>query len=69
VLVASLGAAGVGLLVLLVLPDDSTDRLTAIVQLVVGGAAIGLTYLGLAMLLRIREISDVVGLVRRRLGR
>jgi putative peptidoglycan lipid II flippase len=69
VLAASLGAAGVGLLVLLVLPDDSTDRLTAIVQLVVGGAAIGLTYLGLAMLLRVREISDVVGLVRRRLGR
>jgi putative peptidoglycan lipid II flippase len=68
VIVASLGAAGVGLLVLLVLPgDDSTDRVTAIVQLVLGGAAIGLTYLGLAMLLRIREISDVVALVRRRL--
>jgi putative peptidoglycan lipid II flippase len=68
VVVASVGAAGVGLLVLLVLPgDDSTDRVTAIVELVVGGAAIGLTYLGLAMLLRIREISDVVALVRRRL--
>lgn len=70
VLGASLGAAVVGLLVLLVLPgDDSTDRGTAIVQLVVGGGAIGLTYFGLALLLRIREISDVVGLVRRRLGR
>jgi putative peptidoglycan lipid II flippase len=68
VVVASVGAAGIGLLVLLVLPgDDSTDRVTAIVELVVGGAAIGLTYLGLAMLLRIREISDVVALVRRRL--
>jgi putative peptidoglycan lipid II flippase len=70
VLAASLGAAVVGLLALLVLPgDDATDRGTAFVELVVGGAAIGLTYLGLALLLRIREISDVVGLVRRRLGR
>jgi putative peptidoglycan lipid II flippase len=70
VLGASAGAALVGLLVLLVLPDgDATDRLTAIIELVVGGVAIGGTYFGLAMLLRIREISDVVGLVRRRLGR
>ena len=38
-------------------------------QLVVGGAVIGGTYLGLAMLLRISEITEVVGMVRRRLGR
>jgi putative peptidoglycan lipid II flippase len=35
----------------------------------IGGAAIGATYLGLALLLRIREITTVVGMVRRRLGR
>jgi putative peptidoglycan lipid II flippase len=70
VLAAALISGGVGYGVLLLLPgDDPTDRVTAIVELVVAGAAIGLTYLGLAMLLRIREISDVLGLVRRRLGR
>ena len=38
-------------------------------QLVVGGVVIGGTYLGLAMLLKIGEITEVVGMVRRRLGR
>jgi putative peptidoglycan lipid II flippase len=70
VLLASLVSGAVGYAVLRLLPGDAaTDRVTAIVDLVVAGAAIGLTYLGLAMLLRIREISDVVGLVRRKLGR
>ncbi|MET8255325.1 murein biosynthesis integral membrane protein MurJ [Micromonospora sp. NPDC005197] len=70
VLVASLGAALVGLLVVKLLPgDDTPTRLEAIVQLVIGGAAIGGTYLGLAMVLRIGEITEVVGMVRRRLGR
>jgi putative peptidoglycan lipid II flippase len=36
---------------------------------VIGGAVIGVTYLGLAMVLRIGEITEVVGMVRRRLGR
>ncbi|MFB9234621.1 murein biosynthesis integral membrane protein MurJ [Plantactinospora siamensis] len=71
VLVAALGAALVGWLVLKVLPGDSTDlgRLAALVRLVVGGGVIGLSYLGLAMVLRITEITEVVGMVRRRLGR
>ncbi|MCW3842351.1 murein biosynthesis integral membrane protein MurJ [Micromonospora yasonensis] len=71
VLVAALGAAVVGLLVVKLLPGDPAHltRLAAIVQLVIGGAVIGATYLGLAMVLRIGEITEVVGMVRRRLGR
>lgn len=70
VAVAALGAALVGLLVVALLPgDDTPTRLEAVVQLVVGGAVIGGTYLGLAMALRIGEITEVVGMVRRRLGR
>jgi putative peptidoglycan lipid II flippase len=38
-------------------------------QLAAGGLVIGITYLALATLLRIREIDEVIGLVRRRLGR
>ncbi|MFD6566954.1 murein biosynthesis integral membrane protein MurJ [Micromonospora profundi] len=67
---AALGSALVGLLVVKLLPgDDTPTRLEAVVQLVVGGAVIGGTYLGLAMVLRIGEITEVVGMVRRRLGR
>jgi putative peptidoglycan lipid II flippase len=70
VLVAALGSALVGLLVLQLLPGDPTpSRLEAIVQLVIGGAVICGSYLGLAFLLRIREISEVVRLVRRKVGR
>ncbi|MFG3698910.1 murein biosynthesis integral membrane protein MurJ [Micromonospora sp. NPDC047620] len=70
VAVAALGAALAGLLVVALLPgDDTPTRLEAIIQLVVGGAVIGGTYLGLAMALRIGEITEVVGMVRRRLGR
>ncbi|MFC8618297.1 murein biosynthesis integral membrane protein MurJ [Micromonospora purpureochromogenes] len=71
VIVAALGAALVGLLVVSLLPGDPADLgwLAAAVQLVIGGAVIGATYLGLAMVLRIGEITEVVGMVRRRLGR
>ncbi|KXK60949.1 murein biosynthesis protein MurJ [Micromonospora rosaria] len=71
VVVAALGAALVGLLVVSLLPGDrdSLGWAAAAVQLVVGGAAIGGTYLGLAMVLRIGEITEVVGMVRRKLGR
>jgi putative peptidoglycan lipid II flippase len=71
VVVAALGAALVGLLVVKVLPGDPAHLswVAAAVQLVVGGAVIGVTYLGLAMVLRIGEITEVVGMVRRRLGR
>ncbi|WP_446217565.1 murein biosynthesis integral membrane protein MurJ [Micromonospora sp. IBHARD004] len=71
VVVAALGAALVGLLVVRLLPGDPADLswFAAVVQLVVGGAVIGGTYLALAMVLRIGEITEVVGMVRRRLGR
>ena len=71
VLVAALGAALVGLVVVRLLPGDPAhlSRLAALVQLLVGGAVIGATYLGLAMVLRVGEITEVVGMVRRRLGR
>jgi len=70
VAVAALGAAVVGLIVVNLLPgDDTPTRGQAIVQLVVGGAVIGGTYLGLAMALRIGEITEVVSMIRRRLGR
>ncbi|MTK04915.1 murein biosynthesis integral membrane protein MurJ [Micromonospora sp. CP22] len=70
VAVAALGAALAGLLVVALLPgDDTPTRAQALVQLVVGGAVIGGTYLGLATALRISEITEVIGMVRRRLGR
>ncbi|MEU8420028.1 murein biosynthesis integral membrane protein MurJ [Micromonospora sp. NPDC048835] len=70
VLVAALGAALVGLLVISLLPGgDRPSWIQAVIQLVIGGAVIGGTYLGLAMLLKIGEITEVVGMVRRRLGR
>ncbi|MFV2102203.1 murein biosynthesis integral membrane protein MurJ [Micromonospora sp. LOL_024] len=70
VAVAALGAALAGLLVVFLLPgDDTPTKAEAIVQLLVGGAVIGGTYLGLAVVLRISEITEVIGMVRRRLGR
>ncbi|RZU72412.1 putative peptidoglycan lipid II flippase [Micromonospora kangleipakensis] len=71
VVLAALGAAAVGLIVVALLPGDPADLswFAAVVQLVVGGAVIGGTYLALAMALRIGEITEVVGMVRRRLGR
>ncbi|MEU5949593.1 murein biosynthesis integral membrane protein MurJ [Micromonospora sp. NPDC047465] len=69
VAIAALGATLVGMLVVSRLPgDDTPSRLEAIVQLVIGGAAIGVIYLGLAAVLRIREITEVLDMVRRRLG-
>jgi putative peptidoglycan lipid II flippase len=70
VTVAALASALVGLLVVKLLPGgDTPSRLMSFVQLAIGGTAIGLTYLGLATVLRIGEITEVVGMVRRRLGR
>ncbi|MEG3632959.1 murein biosynthesis integral membrane protein MurJ [Micromonospora palythoicola] len=70
VAVAALGAALAGVVVVTLLPGgDTPTRLEAIAQLVVGGTVIGGTYLGLATVLRISEITEVVGMVRRRLGR
>jgi putative peptidoglycan lipid II flippase len=70
VLVAAAVATGAGLLVLRLLPGgDTPDRLDAILQVVAGGAVIMLAYLLVAMLLRVQEVSQVIGMVRRKLGR
>nr|BFE66954.1 hypothetical protein GCM10020092_002550 [Actinoplanes digitatis] len=69
-LVAALVATGASLLVVFLLPGgDTPGRLTAALQVVVGGGVIVLVYLGTAALLRVHEVSQVVGMVRRKLGR
>lgn len=70
VLVAAVVAAAAGLLVMHLLPGgDTPGRLTAALQVVVSGGAIMLVYLATAALLRVHEINQVVGMVRRKLGR
>ncbi|MFV2017489.1 murein biosynthesis integral membrane protein MurJ [Micromonospora sp. LOL_023] len=70
VALAAAGAALVGWLVVTVLPGgDSPGQVTSFVQLLVGGAAIAAAYLGLSVALRIREVNDLLMMVRRRLGR
>ncbi|WP_326549438.1 murein biosynthesis integral membrane protein MurJ [Micromonospora sp. NBC_01813] len=71
VAVAAIGAALVGLLVVKLLPGDPAQLSwpAAALQLVIGGAVIGASYLGLAMLLKIAEITELVGMVRRRFAR
>jgi len=71
VVVAALGATVVGLLVVKLLPGDSANLSwpAAAVQLAIGGAVIGTSYLGLAVVLKITEITEVLGMVRRRLTR
>ncbi|MEV6303761.1 murein biosynthesis integral membrane protein MurJ [Actinoplanes sp. NPDC051861] len=71
VAVAAAIAAGLGLLVLRLLPGTGVPdgKIEAMVHLVVVGAVILIAYLGAALALRVQEISQVVGMVRRRLGR
>jgi len=70
VLLAAAVAAGAGLLVVYLLPGgDTPGRLTAALQVLAGGATIMVVYLATAALLRVREISQVVGMVRRKLRR
>ncbi|MFY1688912.1 murein biosynthesis integral membrane protein MurJ [Plantactinospora sp. WMMB782] len=70
VIVAALGATLVGLLVVWLLPGQAIEnRWLGFLEVAMGGTAIGATYMGLALLLRVEEISAVVGMVRRRLGR
>ncbi|QKW17602.1 murein biosynthesis integral membrane protein MurJ [Verrucosispora sp. NA02020] len=64
---AAVGATLVGALVVGLLPaGEVPSRFEALVQLVVGGVAIGGTYLGLATMLRIGEVTNVLSLVWRR---
>ncbi len=70
VLLAALGAALAGLLMLWLLPGGGDPtKIEAAVQLVVGGLAVGGTYVGVALLLGVREINEVLDLVRRKLLR
>ncbi len=70
VLVAALVAAGLGVLTVHLLPGSGLPSFgEALLQLAVGGTVILGSYLGVALLLRIREVSQVVALVRRRVGR
>jgi putative peptidoglycan lipid II flippase len=70
VLAAAAGAAAVGLGLLHLLPGgNDPTKIQAAIQVVAGATVIGVTYLGFAVALRLREISDVLGLVRRKLGR
>ncbi|WP_229076663.1 murein biosynthesis integral membrane protein MurJ [Actinoplanes sp. DH11] len=64
-------AAAIGVLVVRLLPGGSepSGRIEAVVQLFTGGAVILVAYLGVALLLRVQEISQVVGMVRRKIGR
>jgi putative peptidoglycan lipid II flippase len=71
VLVAAAIAAVLGLLVVRLLPGAGAPdgRAEAMLQLLVGGTVILVAYLTAAVLLRVREISQVFGMVRRKLGR
>jgi putative peptidoglycan lipid II flippase len=70
VVVASLGAGLVGLVVVRLLPGGADPtRWQALLQLLAGGAAVAVAYLTLAVALRVGEINEVLGMVRRRLGR
>ncbi|MEV4640233.1 murein biosynthesis integral membrane protein MurJ [Actinoplanes sp. NPDC049548] len=70
VLAAAAVATAAGLLVMHFLPGgDTPGRPTAALQVVVGGGAIMLTYLVAATLFKVHEVNQVVGMVRRKLGR
>ncbi|MEV8506723.1 murein biosynthesis integral membrane protein MurJ [Actinoplanes sp. NPDC051475] len=70
VLAAAAVATAAGLLVVHVLPGgDTPGRPTAALQVVVGGGAIMLVYLVAATLFKVHEVNQVVGMVRRKLGR
>jgi putative peptidoglycan lipid II flippase len=70
VLVAAAVAASLGLLVVRLLPGGaSPDRIEALLQVVVGGLVIMVGYLAAAFVLRVREVGQLIGTVRRKLGR
>lgn len=71
VFLAAAIAAVLGWLVVRLLPGAGAPdgRAEAMLQLLVGGTVILVAYLAAALLLRVREISQVFGMVRRKLGR
>jgi putative peptidoglycan lipid II flippase len=70
VLVAAIVAGALGVLVVRLLPGGGEPtRIEALLQLLAGGAVIMVGYLGAAALLRVHEIGQVAGMLRRKLGR
>jgi putative peptidoglycan lipid II flippase len=70
VFVAAVVAAALGLLVVHLLPGgDAPGRGSALLQVVVGATVIIVAYIGAATVLRVHEVSQVVRMVRRKLGR
>jgi putative peptidoglycan lipid II flippase len=71
VLAAAAVAAVLGLLVVRMLPGAGSPdgRGQALLQLLVGGTVIAVAYIGTAAVLRVQEISQVGGMIRRKLGR
>jgi putative peptidoglycan lipid II flippase len=70
VLMAAAVAAALGLVVVHVLPGgDPPGRASSLLQVVVGATVIIVAYVGAATVLRVHEVSQVVGMVRRKLGR
>jgi putative peptidoglycan lipid II flippase len=70
VLLAAAVAAAMGVVVVHLLPGgDPPDRPAALLQVVVGGTVIIVGYVGAALALRVREVSQVARMVRRKLER
>lgn len=68
--IAATVSGGVAWLLMTVLIDVfGQGKLASLLELVAGGAVLAIGYFGLAYLLRVREVSEVVGMVRRKLGR
>jgi putative peptidoglycan lipid II flippase len=68
VLLAAAGAALAGWLIVVLLPGGTEPtKFEALAQLVLGGLVVVGAYLGLARLLRVAEVNDVLELVRRKL--
>ncbi|GGQ45624.1 murein biosynthesis integral membrane protein MurJ [Couchioplanes azureus] len=70
VVAAAAVATVAGLVVVHLLPGgDTPGRLAAAAQVAVGGGVIMLTYLVTAALLKVEEVHQVIGMVRRKIGR
>jgi putative peptidoglycan lipid II flippase len=68
--VAAVGATVVGLVVMYVLPGGWTpSKPESLLQLAVGGLAIGGTYVAIALGLKVSEINSVFALIRRKIRR
>ncbi len=69
VLAGAIAAVPAWLVAHLLAGQLGSGRVASLTELAAGGAVLAVTYFVLAFVLRVREVSDVVGLVRRKLGR